>query len=792
MIRNKKATVALCFFLALAVSILFIPPADTAWAEEGGGDAPDKAKYLLKAFSSDDEDEDDDGDGCGLHRNKDTFQKNFALSDEQKRDTITRIDEIVKEKIKPGMSDLEKYYTLAVEANKIAEYDWDFWGGRYFLEYYSHQWDSYGVLNERSVCAGIAIFYSHLCHAADLPCLFVITDPESLDHTINYIPDINGNAYFVDVTENTFLMSDKSNVFMPAYEPNFNCDGPYVDYKDHPITDCTDYTFDYCEGDSDDGSYACSSIKDYYDVTFDEWFDDFGRHNNAEKIYPSEPCTEVSTEHVSYYKYRSNFVGEGHDKAWFLEDFYKDPAAVEAKILNKEFDDDLVNVSGVKKNYNCDTPEDLEAAVTQDIKIEYFPSIKNGEVVPEVDNLQKVTDYIVKCTSFKPENNTAELTVTGAGGYSGTYQISVALNSAAVAKAPVPKKGLVYTGKDQVLIEPGEAEAPAVMQYAIGGSNTEPPETFTTKVEDIKKTDAGVYYVWYKAVDGNKSSKPEPVGGVVKISKMLVNIIIDEDSLNINIGETATISPTIDKNVKAKFTYTCEEEDVATVDDDGVVTGVGNGFTNIFVSAEFDSDNFDVYDPAIVNVQVGGGTDIDDTRVVLSQTAFTYNGKVQRPTIKKIKRLELEEGTDYTATWSNESSKNAGTYTVTIKGIGEYYGTTDATYTINKAANPMTLKAKTVKVKRKSIKKKSKTIKMGTAFTVSNAQGALSYKLVSAKKGKKSFKKKFKVNKKTGNVTVKKKLKKGTYKVKVKVNAAGNANYNASGWKTVTFKVRVK
>ena len=97
-------------------------------------------------------------------------------------------------------------------------------------------------------------------------------------------------------------MSDKSNVFMPAYEPNFNCDGPYVDYKDHPITDCTDYTFDYCEGDSDDGSYACSSIKDYYDVTFDEWFDDFGRHNNAEKIYPSEPCTEVSTEHVSYYK----------------------------------------------------------------------------------------------------------------------------------------------------------------------------------------------------------------------------------------------------------------------------------------------------------------------------------------------------------------------------------------------------------------------------------------------------------------------------------------------------------
>ena len=67
-----------------------------------------------------------------------------------------------------------------------------------------------------------------------------------------------------------------------------------------------------------------------------------------------------------------------------------------------------------------------------------------------------------------------------------------------------------------------------------------------------------------------------------------------------------------------------------------------------------------------------------------------------------------------------------------------------------------------------------------------------SYKLVSAKKGKKSFRKKFSVNAKTGKITVKKRLKKGTYKVKVKVKAAGNANYKASAWKTVTFKVKVK
>ena len=47
------------------------------------------------------------------------------------------------------------------------------------------------------------------------------------------------------------------------------------------------------------------------------------------------------------------------------------------------------------------------------------------------------------------------------------------------------------------------------------------------------------------------------------------------------------------------------------------------------------------------------------------------------------------------------------------------------------------------------------------------------------------------VSSKTGKVTVKKGLKKGTYTVKVKVIAAGD-NEHDSASKTVTFKVKVK
>ena len=144
---------------------------------------------------------------------------------------------------------------------------------------------------------------------------------------------------------------------------------------------------------------------------------------------------------------------------------------------------------------------------------------------------------------------------------------------------------------------------------------------------------------------------------------------------------------------------------------------------------------------------------------------------------------------------------------VTITGVGDCYGKTSATYSINKAANTMKVRGKTASVKYKKLKKKTQTLGRTRALTVTSPQGKLTYKKVSVtytkaksvKMSKKAFKKykkqvakKITVNAKTGKVTIKKKLKKGTYSVKVKVKAAGDANYNPSAWKTVTFKIKVK
>ena len=175
-----------------------------------------------------------------------------------------------------------------------------------------------------------------------------------------------------------------------------------------------------------------------------------------------------------------------------------------------------------------------------------------------------------------------------------------------------------------------------------------------------------------------------------------------------------------------------------------------------------------------------------------SISAKTYTGSAIKPDPKVIQDGKtLIRDIDYTLAYINNT--NTGTAIVIITGIGDYYGTVIKTFTINKSANPLTMKPKTASVKYSKLKKKAQTLAVSKVIKFTkDAKDKKTYTLSSAKKGKKSFKKYFKIDKSTDKVTVKKGLKKGTYKVKVKVKAKGNSNYKASAVKTVTFKVRVK
>ena len=137
--------------------------------------------------------------------------------------------------------------------------------------------------------------------------------------------------------------------------------------------------------------------------------------------------------------------------------------------------------------------------------------------------------------------------------------------------------------------------------------------------------------------------------------------------------------------------------------------------------------------------------------------------------------------------WNNGKVTKAATYTAT--GIKTYTCTvcgetkTETIPKLPKKANTLTVKVKKPTVKYLKLNKKNQTIALKNWATVTKAQGKVTYK-------KSSGNKKITVSK-TGKITIKKGLKKGTYKINVTVTATGNATYK-SGSKTVTVKIKVK
>ena len=128
--------------------------------------------------------------------------------------------------------------------------------------------------------------------------------------------------------------------------------------------------------------------------------------------------------------------------------------------------------------------------------------------------------------------------------------------------------------------------------------------------------------------------------------------------------------------------------------------------------------------------------------------------------------------------------KGAGTakITVTAKKSTKYCEVSKTiTITVAKASPTVKTKVSTKTYKYATLKKKAQVFTLGASV---NSKGTLSYKKLSGSSA-------IKIDAKTGKLTVKKGLKKGTYKVKVQIKAAARGNYNA-GSKTVTVTVKVK
>ena len=171
------------------------------------------------------------------------------------------------------------------------------------------------------------------------------------------------------------------------------------------------------------------------------------------------------------------------------------------------------------------------------------------------------------------------------------------------------------------------------------------------------------------------------------------------------------------------------------------------------------------------------------SNIKLSKTAYTYNGKVQKPsvTVKDSKGKALKNGTDYKISYP-KGMKNVGKYTVKVTLKGNYSGSKSMTYNIN----PKSTSVSKVTAAKKGFKvtwKKQTTQTTGYQVQYSTSSKFKSAKTVTISKNKTT-------SKSVGKLSAKKKyyVRVRTYKT---VKIGGKSVKLYSGWskaKSVTTK----
>ena len=171
------------------------------------------------------------------------------------------------------------------------------------------------------------------------------------------------------------------------------------------------------------------------------------------------------------------------------------------------------------------------------------------------------------------------------------------------------------------------------------------------------------------------------------------------------------------------------------------------------------------------------------SNIKLNKTAYTYNGKVQRPSVivKDSKGKALKNGTDYKISYP-KGMKNVGKYTVKVTLKGNYSGSKSMTYNINPKGTGVS-KVKAAKKGFKVTWKKQATQTTGYQVQYSTSSKFKKAKTVTISKNKTT-------SKSVSKLSAKKKyyVRVRTYKT-VKVNGKNVKLY--SGWskaKSVTTK----
>jgi surface protein len=359
-------------------------------------------------------------------------------------------------------------------------------------------------------------------------------------------------------------------------------------------------------------------------------------------------------------------------------------------------------------------------------------------------------------------------------GMADTYRNSDKGRPADMADATVlPIEALVYTGSaltPSPTVMMGEAELVAGVDYELIYENNVDAGTATVTV------------VGKGACEGTKTV-------TFQIDKATQTVTAS--NVSVAMGKTAQVVATASAggspSAAGKLTYKTSDATVAKVSASGKVTPVKVGTAKVTIVAAETGNYRSAKKTVTVTVVKGTQVVAASDKIVTATKTVKLGAKASRGG-----KLSYKSSNTAVATVSATgvvTGRKAGTVKITITAAATdnwKKATKTVVVKVGKAANTLVAKARkaTVGASLKTLKTKSVVVVSNVAVT--KARGAVAYANASSN----ATAKKLKVNAKTGKVTVPKGTKKGTYTVKVKVTAKGDATYKPAS-KTVAFKLKV-
>lgn len=298
------------------------------------------------------------------------------------------------------------------------------------------------------------------------------------------------------------------------------------------------------------------------------------------------------------------------------------------------------------------------------VTIDHKSFIYNGEIqhanVVEVkagDKTLTESDYTVKY-SLKNSKFVGKytVTVTGSGNYTGTKEAVYEIEPAIITDATLSETDYVYNRQIQK----------PTLTSVKANETTLTTNDYDAVYSNANSRNAGEYSVLVTG-RGNYTGSIEVI---------------------YNIDKATVSSATLDS---AKFTYNqkVQKSKVKEVKSENGLTLAKDEYTVKYNTPK--STNAGTYKLTVTGKGNFSGSveksykiaKAEITSLTLNKTEFTYNGKVQKASVKSVKAGDLVlTKDDYNAVWFNSKSKDAGSYLITVKGKGNYTGTQERSYWI--------------------------------------------------------------------------------------------------------------